>query len=85
LLGREERVFNLGTVHERLTDSTDCAAAMRRPHISTWALRHRDMLHDIAEAAAAPVGVDRKDASSPTTFRLATFWRATSATTEMLD
>eukprot|EP01043_Picozoa_sp_COSAG02_P034999 COSAG02_NODE_2480_length_8727_cov_7.654381_3_plen_163_part_00 len=29
-----------------------------------------------------PVGVDRKDASSPTTFRLATFWRATSATIE---
>ena len=29
-----------------------------------------------------PVGVDRKDASSPTTFRLATFWRATFATTE---
>ena len=55
MLGREERVFNLGTVYERLTDSTDCAA-MRRPHISTWALRHRDMLHDIAEAAAAGRG-----------------------------
>ena len=23
LLGREERVFNLGTVHDRLTDSTE--------------------------------------------------------------
>ena len=34
MLGREERVFNLGTVHERR------------------ALRHRDMLHDMAEAAA---------------------------------
>ena len=59
LLGREERVFNLGTVHERLTDC--CTTLPRRP---------------------PPVGVDRKDASSPTTFRLGTFWRATSATTE---